>query len=81
MPSTPSTTGCSFLAGGAALAAVPAIATPVGGVFAEPASPENTLLDHTPMTPSAFGRDLTALGYRAPARTPARPRTDQQEAT
>ena len=61
--SSTSTTRRSFLARGAALAAVPAIATLVGGVLAEPASADDTLPDYAPIPPSALGPALNAQGY------------------
>src|SRR5882757_1873784 len=61
MSSTP-TTRRSFLARGAALASVPAIATLAGGVLAEPASAD-TLPDYAPVPPSALGPALNAQGY------------------
>jgi glyoxylase-like metal-dependent hydrolase (beta-lactamase superfamily II) len=61
--SSTSTNRRSFLARGAALAAVPAIATVAGGVFAEPAFADNTLPDYAPIPPSALGPALNAQGY------------------
>jgi glyoxylase-like metal-dependent hydrolase (beta-lactamase superfamily II) len=61
MSSTPPTRR-SFLARGAALAAVPAIATMAGGVLAEPASAD-TLPDYAPVPPSALGPAVNAQGY------------------
>lgn len=61
--STSATTRRSFLALGAALAAVPAIATLVGGVPAEPASANDILPDYAPIPPSALGPALNAQGY------------------
>jgi glyoxylase-like metal-dependent hydrolase (beta-lactamase superfamily II) len=52
----------SFLARGAALAAVPAVATLAGGVLAEPASAD-TLPDYAPIPPSALGPAVNAQGY------------------
>jgi glyoxylase-like metal-dependent hydrolase (beta-lactamase superfamily II) len=63
MSSTSGTTRRSFLARGAALAAVPAVATVVGGVLAEPASADDTLPDFAPIPPSALGPALNAQGY------------------
>jgi glyoxylase-like metal-dependent hydrolase (beta-lactamase superfamily II) len=60
--SSTSTTRRSFLARGAALASVPAIATLAGGVLAEPASAD-TLPDYAPVPPSALGPALNAQGY------------------
>jgi glyoxylase-like metal-dependent hydrolase (beta-lactamase superfamily II) len=62
MPST-STNRRSFLTRGAAVAAVPAIATLVGGVLAEPASADDTLPDFAPIPPSALGPAVNAQGY------------------
>ncbi|MDX6494446.1 MAG: hypothetical protein QOE17_432 [Gaiellales bacterium] len=53
----------TFLAGGAALAAGPAIATLVGGVVAQPASAADTLPDYAPIPPGALGPALNAQGY------------------
>jgi glyoxylase-like metal-dependent hydrolase (beta-lactamase superfamily II) len=53
----------TFLAGGAALAAAPAIATLVGGVLAEPAAAAATLPDYAPIPPGALGPALNAQGY------------------
>jgi glyoxylase-like metal-dependent hydrolase (beta-lactamase superfamily II) len=63
MTSTSGTTRRSFLARGAALAAVPAIAPLVGGVLAEPASADDTLPDYAPIPPSALGPAVNAQGY------------------
>jgi glyoxylase-like metal-dependent hydrolase (beta-lactamase superfamily II) len=63
MTSTPSPNRRSFLAGGAALAAVPVIGTLVGGVLAEPASAEETLPDYAPIPQAALGPALNADGY------------------
>jgi glyoxylase-like metal-dependent hydrolase (beta-lactamase superfamily II) len=60
--SSTSTTRRSFLARGAVLASVPAIATLAGGVLAEPASAD-TLPDYAPVPPSALGPALNAQGY------------------
>jgi hypothetical protein len=54
MSSTSATNRRSFLARGAALAAVPTVATLVGGAFAEPAFAD-TLPDYAPIPPSALG--------------------------
>jgi glyoxylase-like metal-dependent hydrolase (beta-lactamase superfamily II) len=62
MSSTP-TNRRSFLARGAALAAVPAIATLVPGVLAEPAGADDTLPDYAPIPPSALGPALNEKGY------------------
>jgi glyoxylase-like metal-dependent hydrolase (beta-lactamase superfamily II) len=63
--SSTSTTRRSFLARGAVLASVPAIATLAGGVLAEPASAaaDDTLPDYAPIPPSALGPALNAQGY------------------
>src|SRR5476651_1637029 len=61
--STSATTRRSFLTLGATLAAVPAIATLVGGVLAEPASAVDTLPDYAPIPASALGPALNAQGY------------------
>jgi glyoxylase-like metal-dependent hydrolase (beta-lactamase superfamily II) len=64
MSSTPAPNRRSFLASGAAIAAVPAIGTLVGGAaFAEPASAADTLPDYAPVPPSALGPALNAQGY------------------
>ena len=60
--SSTSPTRRSFLARGAVLASVPAIATLAGGVLAEPASAD-TLPDYAPIPPSALGPALNAQGY------------------
>src|SRR6201981_665986 len=52
----------SFLARGAAIAAVPAIASLAGGALAEPASAD-TLPDYAPIPPSALGPAVNAQGY------------------
>jgi glyoxylase-like metal-dependent hydrolase (beta-lactamase superfamily II) len=62
--STSATTRRSFLALGATLAAVPAIATLVGGVLAEPASAVDILPDYAPIPASALGPALNAQGYQ-----------------
>ena len=61
--SSTSTTRRSFLARGAVLASVPAIATLAGGVLAEPASADDTLPDYAPIPPSALGPAVNAQGY------------------
>jgi glyoxylase-like metal-dependent hydrolase (beta-lactamase superfamily II) len=63
MSSSSTTNRRSFLVRGAALAAVPAIATLVGGVLAEPASADDTLPDYAPIPPSALGPAVNAQGY------------------
>ena len=62
MPSASTTNRRSFLARGAALAACPAIATVVGGAFAEPAAAD-TLPDYAPVPPSALGPAVNEQGY------------------
>src|SRR2546423_9847133 len=52
----------SFLARGAAIAAIPAVASLTGGVFADPASAD-TLPDYAPIPPSALGPALNEQGY------------------
>src|ERR1700741_3543077 len=52
----------SFLARGAAIAAVPAVAALAGGALAEPASAD-TLPDYAPIPPSALGPAVNAQGY------------------
>src|SRR6201986_525740 len=52
----------SFLARGAAIAAVPAVATLAGGALAEPASAD-PLPEYAPMPPSALGPAVNAQGY------------------
>src|SRR5205823_3342451 len=59
----PSTNRRSFLAHGAALAAVPTAAALVGGAFAEPAFADDTLPDYAPIPPSALGPAVNAQGY------------------
>jgi glyoxylase-like metal-dependent hydrolase (beta-lactamase superfamily II) len=63
MSPTPATNRRSFLARGAALAAVPAVATLVGGAFAEPALADEALPDYAPIPASALGPALNAQGY------------------
>jgi glyoxylase-like metal-dependent hydrolase (beta-lactamase superfamily II) len=63
-----STNRRSFLARGAALAAVPAVATLVGGAFADQASAATVpaadpLPDYAPVPPSALGPAVNADGY------------------
>jgi len=53
----------SFLARGAAIAAVPALATVAGGVLAEPAAAADPLPDYAPIPPSALGPAVNAQGY------------------
>src|SRR6266849_4054414 len=67
MPSSPATSRRSFLAGGAALAAIPAVATLTGGALADPAFADqastDTLPDYAPIPPSALGPALNEQGY------------------
>jgi glyoxylase-like metal-dependent hydrolase (beta-lactamase superfamily II) len=63
MSSTSATNRRSFLARGAALAAVPAVATLVGGAFAEPALADDPLPDYAPVPASALGPAVNAQGY------------------
>jgi glyoxylase-like metal-dependent hydrolase (beta-lactamase superfamily II) len=63
MPSSSATNRRSFLARGAAVAAVPAIATLVGGAAAEPAFADDTLPDYAPVPPSSLGPAVNAQGY------------------
>jgi hypothetical protein len=80
MSSTSATNRRSFLARGAALAAVPAIATLVGGAVAEPAFAD-TVPDYAPIPPSALGPAVNAQGYyvgdglRRPPRSSQRARS------
>jgi glyoxylase-like metal-dependent hydrolase (beta-lactamase superfamily II) len=62
MPSNPVTSRRSFLARGAVLAAIPAVASLTGGVLADPASAD-TLPDYAPIPPSALGPALNEQGY------------------
>ena len=57
-----STNRRSFLARGAAIAAVPAVATLAGGALAQPASAD-TLPDYAPIPPSALGPAVNAQGF------------------
>jgi hypothetical protein len=68
MSSTSATNRRSFLAHGAALAAVPAVSALVGGALAEPAFADtvpaaDTLPDYAPIPPSALGPAVNAQGY------------------
>ena len=54
----------SFLARGAAVAAVPAVASLAGGVLAELASAD-TLPGYAPIPPSSLGPAVNAQGYFA----------------
>jgi glyoxylase-like metal-dependent hydrolase (beta-lactamase superfamily II) len=57
-----STNRRSFLARGAAIAAVPAVATLAGTALAQPASAD-TLPDYAPIPPSALGPAVNAQGF------------------
>ena len=61
--SDPTTTRRPFLARGAALASVPAIATLVPGALTDPAFADDSLPDYAPIPPSALGPALNAQGY------------------
>ena len=67
MSSSPVTSRRSFLARGAVLAAIPAVATLTGGSLADPASAEtgsaDTLPDYAPIPPSALGPAVNEHGY------------------
>jgi glyoxylase-like metal-dependent hydrolase (beta-lactamase superfamily II) len=63
MQSTPTPNRRSFLAGGAALAAIPTVGTLVGGALAAPASADETLPDYAPIPQSALGPAPNADGY------------------
>ncbi|WP_328521006.1 MBL fold metallo-hydrolase [Kribbella sp. NBC_00359] len=65
MSSSSTTNRRSFLARGAAIASVPALATVAGGVLAEPAAAaaDDTLPDYAPIPPSALGPAVNAQGY------------------
>ena len=62
MSSTSAPNRRTFLARGAAIAAVPAVAALAGGALAEPASAD-TLPDYAPIPPSALGPAVNAQGY------------------
>jgi glyoxylase-like metal-dependent hydrolase (beta-lactamase superfamily II) len=64
MSSTSAPNRRTFLARGAAIAAVPAVAALAGGALAEPASAD-TLPDYAPIPPSALGPAVNAQGYFA----------------
>src|SRR5437868_9892020 len=64
MSSTSAPNRRTFLARGAAIAAVPAVAALAGGALAEPASAD-TLPDYAPIPPSALGPAVNAQGYYA----------------
>src|SRR5690349_9049279 len=57
-----STNRRAFLARGAALAAVPTVATLTGGAFAD-AAPSTDLPDYAPIPPSALGPAVNEQGY------------------
>jgi hypothetical protein len=59
--SSPAPNRRSFLARGAALAAVPAVASLAG--LAEPAFADDPLPDYAPIPPSALGPAVNAQGY------------------
>ena len=63
MSSTSATNRRSFLARGAALAAVPAVGALAGGAFAEPALADDPLPDYAPVPPSALGPAVNEQGY------------------
>src|SRR3954452_819693 len=63
MTSNLSTHRRSLLAGGAALAAAPAVAALAGGALAAPAAADETLPDFAAVPPSALGPALNAQGY------------------
>ena len=62
MSSTSAPNRRTFLARGAAIAAVPAVAALAGGALAEPA-PAGTLPGYAPVPPSALGPAVNAQGY------------------
>src|SRR6201999_1491018 len=62
MSPSPAPSRREFLAGSAAVAAVPAVAALAGGALAEPASAD-TLPDYAPIPPSALGPAVNAQGY------------------
>src|SRR5437868_5292143 len=62
MSSTSAPNRRTFLARGAAIAAVPAVAALAGGALAEPASAD-TLPDYAPIPKSALGPAVNAQGY------------------
>jgi len=64
MSSTSAPNRRTFLARGAAIAAVPAVAALAGDALAEPAS-AGTLPDYAPVPPSALGPAVNAQGYYA----------------
>ena len=63
MSSPSATNRRSFLARGAAIAAVPVTAALVGDAFAAPAYADDTLPDYAPIPPSALGPAVNAQGY------------------
>jgi hypothetical protein len=58
-----STNRRAFLARGAALAAVPTVATLTGGALADAAPAATDLPDYAPIPPSALGPALNEQGY------------------
>src|SRR3984893_15371416 len=62
MSSTSAQSRRTFLARGAAIAAVPAVAALAGGALAEPGW-AGTLPDYAPIPPSALGPAVNAQGY------------------
>src|SRR5260221_5374174 len=62
MSSGPARSRRFFLAGTAALAAIPAVGALTGGALADPASAD-TLPDYAPIPPSALGPALNEQGY------------------
>src|SRR5260221_7557582 len=62
MSSRPAPSRRFFLAGTAALAAIPAVGALTGGALADPASAD-TLPDYAPIPPSALGPALNEQGY------------------
>src|SRR5258707_4376281 len=62
MSSRPARSRRFFLAGTAALAAIPAVGALTGGALADPASAD-TLPDYAPIPPSALGPALNEQGY------------------
>src|ERR1700742_2794237 len=62
MSPSPAPSRREFLAGSAAVAAVPAVAALAGGALAQPASAD-TLPDFAPIPPAALGPALNAQGY------------------
>jgi hypothetical protein len=69
-----STNRRSFLARGAAIAAVPAVATLAGTALAQPASAD-TLPAYAPIPPSALGPAVNAQGFHWSPTPPTRRRS------